>query len=150
MVQSSKNVSDITRYQTIFNFSKILLLKTALTFGLWMLENKLKLNSGKTGIIVFSSSYRPRPTLNNLGITSDTVECSTIAKNIGVIFRISLSMVPHVTAICIKVIFFHLRNILKIRMFLSDDTCRNLIYAFVTQLRGVTRGGPGVPVTLPW
>ena len=38
-----------------------------------MLENKLKLNSGKTEIIVFSFSYRPRPTLNNLGITSDTV-----------------------------------------------------------------------------
>ena len=28
---------------------------------LWMLNNKLKLNSGKTEIIVFSSSYRPRP-----------------------------------------------------------------------------------------
>ena len=40
-----------------------------------MLENKLKLNSGKTEIIVFSFSYRPRPTLNNLGITSDTVDC---------------------------------------------------------------------------
>ena len=30
---------------------------------LWMLNNKLKLNSGKTEIIVFSSSYRPRPAL---------------------------------------------------------------------------------------
>ena len=59
---------------------------------LWMLNNKLKLNSGKTEIIVFSSSYRPRPALKNLVIASDTVDCSTTAKNIGVIFNNSLSM----------------------------------------------------------
>ena len=32
---------------------------------LWMLANKLKLNSDKTEILVFSSCYCPRPTLNN-------------------------------------------------------------------------------------
>ena len=85
---------------------------------LWMLNNKLKLNSGKTEIIVFSSSYRPRPALKNLVIASDTVDCSTTAKNIGVIFNNSLSMLPHVTAVC-KSSFFHLRNIFKIRKFLS-------------------------------
>ena len=57
---------------------------------LWMLNNKLKLNSGKTEIIVFSSSYRPRPALTNLVIASDTVDCSTTVKNIGVIFNNSL------------------------------------------------------------
>ena len=66
-----------------------------------MLENKLKLNGGKTDIIVFSSSCRPRPALNNLVIGSDTVDrCSTVAKNNGVIISNSLSMVPHVTAVC--------------------------------------------------
>ena len=41
-------------------------------------------------------------------------------------------MVPHVTAVC-KSSFFHLRNILKIRRkFLSHDTCKTLIHAFVT------------------
>ena len=45
---------------------------------LWMLNNKLKLNSGKTEIIVFSSSYRPRPALKNLVIASDTVDLSLI------------------------------------------------------------------------
>ncbi|CAH3014454.1 unnamed protein product, partial [Porites evermanni] len=78
-----------------------------------MLNNKLKLNSGKTEIIVFSSSYRPRPALKNLVIASDTVDCSTTAINIGSSF-------------------FHLRNIFKIRKFLSYDTCKTLIHAFVT------------------
>ena len=96
-----------------------------------MLSNKLKLNSGKTEIIVFSSSYRPRPALKNLVIASDTVDCSTTAKNIGVTFNNSLSMLPHVTAVC-KSSFFHLRNIFKIRKFLSYDTCKTLIHAFVT------------------
>ena len=46
---------------------------------LWVLNDKLKLNSGKTEIIVFSSSYRRRPALKNLVIASDTVDCSTTA-----------------------------------------------------------------------
>ena len=66
-----------------------------------MLENKLKLNSGKTEIIVFSSSYFPRPVLNNL------VNFSTIAKNIGVIFNNSLTMVPHFTAVCQSSVFIY-------------------------------------------
>ena len=69
--------------------------------------------------------------LKNLVIASDTVDCSTTAKNIGVMFNNSLSMLPHVTAVC-KSSFFHLRNIFKIRKFLSYNTCKTLIHAFVT------------------
>ena len=98
---------------------------------LWMLANKLKLNSDNIEILVFSSCYCPRPTLNNLVIASETVDCSTTAKNIGVIFYNSLSMLPHVTAVC-KSSFFHLRNICKICKFLSYDTCKIIIHAFIT------------------
>ena len=96
-----------------------------------MLANKLKLNSDKTEILVFSPCYCPRPTLKNLVIASETVDCSTTAKNIGVIFNNSPSMLPHVTAVC-KSSFFNLRNIFKIRKFLSYDTCKILIHAFIT------------------
>ena len=40
-------------------------------------------------------------------------------------------MLPHVTAVC-KSFFFNLRNIFKIRRFLSYDTCKILIHAFIT------------------
>ena len=98
-----------------------------------MLANKLKLNRDKTEILVFSSSYCPRPALNNLVfvIASETVDCSTTPKNIGVILNNSLSILPHVTAGC-ESSFFHLRNNFKIRKFLSYDSCKILIYAFIT------------------
>ena len=113
-------------------YKKFIVQKTKSAYiDLWMLNNKLKLNSGKTEIIVFSSSYRPRPALENLVIASDTVDYSTTAKNIGIIFNNSLSMLPHVTAVG-KSSFFHLCNISKIRKFLSYDTCKTLIHAFVT------------------
>ena len=69
--------------------------------------------------------------VKNVVIASDTVDCSTTSKNIGVICNNSLSMLPHVTAVC-KSSFFHLHNILKIRKFLSYDTCKTLIHAFFT------------------
>ena len=93
-----------------------------------MLENKLKLNSGKTEIIVFPSSYLPRPVLNNLVIASDIVDFSNIAKNIGVIFNNSLSSLY----CCMQAFCFHLCTFLKICMFGSHDTCKSLIHAFIT------------------
>ena len=56
-------------------------------------------------ILVFSSSYCPRPALNNLVIASETVDCSTTAKNIRVIFNNSLSMLLHVNYSCMQVFF---------------------------------------------
>ena len=49
----------------------------------WMIMNKLKLNSNKTEILVFSSSHRRRPALDFLDIVSETVCCSTTTRNIG-------------------------------------------------------------------
>ena len=74
---------------------------------LWILENKLKLNSGKTEIIVLSSFYLPRLVLNNQVIASDIVDFSNNAKNIGVIFNNSLSMVPHFTAVGKSSVFIY-------------------------------------------
>ena len=57
--------------------------------------------------------------------------CSTTARNIGVIFSNSLSMAPHVAAVC-KSSFFHLPNIFKIRKFLSFHSAETLVHAFIT------------------
>ena len=91
----------------------------------WMIMNQFKTNSDKTQILVFSWSNRPRPALDFLDIVSENVRCSTTAKNIGVVFSNSLSMAPHIAAVC-KSSFFHLRNIFKVLKFLSVDSAKTL------------------------
>ena len=77
---------------------------------LWTVQNRLKLNQQKTEVPVFSSRYRPRPNIHGLTIVDEVLNCSSTAKDIGVTLDESLSMAPHVTAMC-KSPFFHLRNI---------------------------------------
>ena len=84
------------------------------TIKIWMTENKLKMNNGKTDLIMFSSPYRPRPLLYVLSVSGHAVEYSSLIENIGVSFEESLSFVSHITATC-KAAFFHLRNISRIR-----------------------------------
>jgi len=99
--------------------------------ALWMLCNRLKLNQDKTEVLVFLSPYRPRPSLDNLMIVDEIVACSPMAGNIGVVFDNSLSMVSHVNAVC-KSAFFHLHKISKFRKFLTPETTKTIIDAFVT------------------
>ena len=86
---------------------------------LWMLCNRLKLNQDKTEVLVFSSPYRPRPSLDNLMIVDEIVVCSPMARNIGVVFDNSLSMVSHVNAVC-KSAFFHLHKYPRLGSFLHQ------------------------------
>ena len=53
----------------------------------WMVLNKLKMDSKKTEILVFSLSHHPRPPLDFLDIVSENVCRSTTARNFGVIFK---------------------------------------------------------------
>ena len=89
---------------------------------LWMVQNRLKLNqekNGGAGIFISLSSK------------TKLVNCSSTAKDIGVTLDESLSMAPHVIAVC-KSAFFHLRNISKIRKFLNMETTKSLVHAFIT------------------
>lgn len=97
----------------------------------WMLHNKLKLNKDKSELLVLSSSHRLRPALDAVMIANETVSATSTARNIGVLFDESLSLIPHVTAVC-KSASFHLRNIYKIRKYLTHDSAVTVIHAFVT------------------
>ncbi|XP_073246955.1 uncharacterized protein [Porites lutea] len=84
----------------------------------WMSCNKLKLNRDKTELLVFSSKYRPRPSLDSILVGDHRVERSDKARNIGVVFDETLSLDKRVSSVC-KSALFHLRNIAKIRMYLG-------------------------------
>jgi hypothetical protein len=79
----------------------------------WMSTNKLKLNKDKTELLILSSKHSLQKCLPTLRFGSDCIKHSVSARNIGVIFDSTLSMVPHVKVVC-KAAFYHLRNIAKI------------------------------------
>ena len=69
--------------------------------------------------------------MHDLTIVDEKVNCSSTAKEIGVVLDDSMSMAPHITAVC-KSAFFFLRNKSKIRKFLTTETTKTLLHAFVT------------------
>ena len=97
----------------------------------WMTLNKLKLNKDKTEFLIFSSKNNPQSSLPILHFGPDKIVPSPHARNIGVTFDSSLSMIPHIKNTC-KTAFFHLRNIARIRKFISAKTTEILIHAFIT------------------
>ena len=52
-------------------------------------------------------------------------------KKVGVIYDSNMSMENHIVAIC-KAAFFHLRNISRIRKYLSSQTAEMLVHTFVS------------------
>ena len=92
----------------------------------WMLENKTKL-------LVLHSKFRPRPPVASLLIVDTSVVLTNSAKNIGVVFDTCMNFNQHVTDIC-KAAFYHIRNISRVRRFLSNEStkieCNFIIYDY--------------------
>ena len=103
----------------------------------WMTSNKLMLiNSDKTELLVLNACPRPHSPLESITVGRDVIHASHAAKNIyrGLVRWISMSTIHGQTlvkAVC-KLAFFHLRNIAKIRKYISFTHCKVLIHAFIT------------------
>ena len=98
----------------------------------WMTDNFLLLNSDKTEVIVVGPKHL-RNVLSNhlLSLDGISVASSSTVKNLGVIFDEDISFSSHIKQTS-RTAFFHLRNIAKIRHFLSQKDAEILIHAFVT------------------
>ena len=97
----------------------------------WMSINRLKLNKDKSKLVYLFSKYNPQQSLPLLCFGTDVIKPSSNARNIGVIFDITLSMLPHINNVC-KSAFHHRRTISRIRKYLLTQTTDILIHAFVT------------------
>ena len=97
----------------------------------WMSSNRLKLNSDKTEFLVFSSHFRPWPLLPPIVIGTDSISTSDSARNIGVTFDEYMNYEAQVSAIC-KASFFHLGNMSRVRKYLSTESTKTLVHAFIT------------------
>ena len=78
----------------------------------------------------FESLWWPIHIISTL-VGDHRVKRSDKARNIGVVFDETLSLDKHVSSVC-KSALFHLWNIAKIRMYLTSESTRTLVYAYVT------------------
>ena len=98
----------------------------------WMTVNFLRLNTSKTEVLVLGPKNH-RDNLANCLLTLDNISLSSNSnvRNLGVIFDQDLSFNSHIKQVS-RTAFFHLRNIAKIRSFLSFKNAEQIIHAFVT------------------
>lgn len=95
----------------------------------WMQNNKLKLNENKTEVILFGTKKRINNLTNiRIRIGDVTITPTTVVKNLGVYYDQQLSMEQQIRAIC-RNVHMHLRNISRIRRYLSREACQLLVHA---------------------
>ena len=87
---------------------------------------KLKLNSDKTELLLIASRFRPRPHFPPLNICGDQIRASVSARNIGVIFDSYMNFECQVSSVC-KASFFHIRNVSRIRKYLSVESTNQVM-----------------------
>ena len=97
----------------------------------WMTVNMLKMNRYKTDLVVLNANHRPPPPLTSISVCDELISKTSTARNIGLLYDTVMSMEHPVTAVC-KAGFFHLRNVSRIRKYISRYTAEILLHAFIT------------------
>jgi hypothetical protein len=97
----------------------------------WMTANMLQLNQEKTEFILFANS-RVLPNLVNieLNLGNICIYPKSSVKNLGVILDSSLNMSSHINSLCTS-INYHIRNLWRIRRFISQEACHNAVRGLV-------------------
>ena len=95
----------------------------------WMSSNKLKLNENKTEVIILAK--KNQPSFSQLSIGNTSVSSSTNVRNLGVSLDKELNMQSQVTSVC-KSAYFHLKNIARVRKYLTVAAAESLVHAFIT------------------
>ena len=98
----------------------------------WLTRNMLKLNEEKTEVILFTSKHGLK-SLSNMTVTvgeQQQLQSSSV-RDLGVIYDQHLNMSQHVRSVC-RTGYYHLRNIGRIRRYLTQDATKTLVHALVT------------------
>ena len=101
------------------------------SIGVWMKNNRLKLNASKTEFIWFGSARRlARCTFESIVINGSSILPSKTVRSLGVVLDTSLSLASHVTKLT-STLYFHIRQLRTIRWTLTNDACHALVRALV-------------------
>lgn len=99
---------------------------------IWMRERKLKLNEGKTEIILVSGNLRSNVAddFGNIDVGSSILTPVDAVKNLGIVFDSELSFKKQVDAV-VKSCNLQIRNIYAIRKYLDIKCLNTLVYSLI-------------------
>ena len=91
------------------------------------------LNDDKTEFLLLGTKQQlAKVDINSITVGGSVVNTKPVVRNLGSWFDSQLSMSTHISKLCSSA-FFHLRNISRIRKFLSRvELIKSLVHAFVT------------------
>ena len=95
----------------------------------WMSQNFLQLNEAKTEIILFGPPMSTLPFHAELGTLSSNITLT--ARSLGVMFDPQLSFNKQITTV-VQSCYHQIRNIAKIKSFLSTTDLETVIHAFIS------------------
>ena len=103
---------------------------------IWMNGRKLKLNDGKTDIIIVKGNLRSNVVeeFGDLELPCAHL-CPFSARNLGIIFDSSLNFKNHINSV-VKTCNYHIWNLYSIRKFLDQDCLITLVYSLVVSRVG--------------
>ncbi|MCG8430763.1 MAG: hypothetical protein MJA29_06305, partial [Candidatus Omnitrophica bacterium] len=103
-----------------------------LVSGQWLSVNKLSRNDDKTEVIVLVPKHAKQLANNfTLKVGDSQISSSMTVRNLGVIFDTCMSMEPQVNSVC-RSAYAQLRNIGKIRRYLTPGATKALVHGLVT------------------
>ena len=98
----------------------------------WMKSNFLKLNDEKTEFLLFGSHQQlSKINIDHIRIGDSPIAAVSKARNLGAFFDSFMTMTPHISNV-IRSSAFQLRNISRIRKFLSRNATEQIIHSFIT------------------
>lgn len=98
----------------------------------WMTNNKLKMNDDKTEFLLIGTRQQlEKVNISSISVGNVEVSPVSFARNLGSWFDTNMNLKTHIAKTS-SAAFFHLRNIRRIRKFLTSDITATLIHAFIT------------------
>ena len=97
----------------------------------WISQNRLNFKKDKNELLYFYSKFKPQQCLPRFHFGTNTTQPAQSARNNGVILGSTMTMLLHVDSVC-KSAFYLLRNISRIRNFVSTKNTKILVPVFVS------------------
>ena len=96
----------------------------------WCSSNGLMCNPGKTELMHLSSPYRSCELVREFRVGGASISLTPAARDLGVTVDSKLQLEKHVNSIC-KSASFAIKNIGRIRRYLSQSDCEKIVHAFI-------------------